>query len=137
MLARDGLEPARARRAAAEIASDPEVLLRTMVEKELGLAAEADIQPARGALILSGALAIAALVPLVPYMFFTVHTALVVSVVASAIALFALGVVKARWTRGGAIRSGLEIVALVAAASGGGFIVGTLLPHVLGFEAPM
>ena len=131
MLEREGLDPARARRAAAEIASNPEVLLRTMVEKELGLAPGADLQPARGAFILSGALAVAALIPLVPYFFFTLPTALVVSVVASAIALFALGVVKARWTRGPALRSGLEIVSLAAVAGVGGYVVGTLLPTLL------
>jgi VIT1/CCC1 family predicted Fe2+/Mn2+ transporter len=129
MLERDGLDPERAKRAAAEIASNPEVLLRTMVEKELGLAAESDIRPARGAFILSGALAVAALIPLLPYVFFPARTALIVSVIASAVALFGLGLVKARWTRGNPLRSGLEIVALAAVAGIGGYLVGTVLPE--------
>ena len=136
MLEREGLDPLRAKRAASEIASNPDVLLRTMVEKELGLAAEADIRPARGALILSGALAIAALIPLLPYVFFAHPTALVVSVVASAVALFALGVVKARWTRGNPVRSGLEIVALAAVAGVGGYLVGTVLPQLVAGVRP-
>lgn len=136
MFEREGLEPARARRAAAELASNPDVLLRTMVEKELGLASAPDIQPIRGAFILSGSLAIAALVPLLPYFFLPVHSALVVSVIASAIALFVLGVVKSRWTRGGALRSGLEIVALAAVAGIGGYLVGTVLPELIAGVRP-
>jgi VIT1/CCC1 family predicted Fe2+/Mn2+ transporter len=50
-------------------------------------------------------------------------------VVASAVALFALGITKARWTRGNPFRSGLEIVALAAVAGVGGFLVGTVLPE--------
>ena|SRR5437868_9175867 len=131
MLEREGLDHESARRAADDIASNPEVLLRTMVEKELGLSAEADIKPARGALILSGALAVAAMIPLLPYMFFALPTALIVSVVLSGVALFVLGVVKARWTKGHAIRSGLEIVTLAAVAGIGGYLVGTVLPEVV------
>ena len=131
MLEREGLDSASARRAADDIASNPEVLLRTMVEKELGLSAESDVKPIRGAVILSGALAIAALIPLVPYMFFSARAALVISIVASGIALFALGVVKSRWTRGNPIRAGLEIVSLAAIAGVGGYLVGTLLPELV------
>lgn len=129
MLEREGLDRARAGRVAAEMATNKEVLLRTMVEKELGIRPDPEVSPARGAFILSGALAVAALVPLVPYALFPVHTALVVSVVASGIALFALGVVKSRWTRANPLRSGLEILALAAVAGAGGYLVGTVLPQ--------
>src|ERR671936_3137207 len=108
-----------------------------MVEKELGLAAEADVRPARGAFILSGALAVAALLPLLPYAFLPIHTALVVSVIASGVALFALGAVKSRWTRANPLRSGLEIVTLAAIAGIGGYLVGTVLPElVAGLHPP-
>lgn len=131
MLEQEGLERARAQRVAAEIASNKEVLLRTMVEKELGISAEADVRPLRGALILSSALGVAALIPLLPYVFLPVQEALVTSVVGSGIALFVLGAVKSRWTRGGALRSGTEIVLLATLAAVGGYVFGTLLPSVL------
>lgn len=131
MLEEEGLDRARARRVAAELASNKEVLLRTMVEKELGIVAEGDVRPFRGALILSGALGIAAMIPLLPYVFLSTQAALVTSIVGSAVALFALGAVKSRWTRGGAIRSGLEIVAIATFAAVAGYLFGTLLPSVL------
>jgi hypothetical protein len=47
--------------------------------------------------------------------------------------MFCLGVAKSRLTGRNPVRSGLEIVALVVAASAGGWIFGSLLPHALGF----
>ncbi len=129
MLEREGLDPDRARRAAAEIATNKEVLLRTMVEKELGIMPDPDVAPVRGALVLSGSLALAALVPLVPFVFFSVNVALVVSALASGVALFGLGVIKSRFTRKNPIRAGLEIVALAAVAGVGGYLVGIVLPE--------
>lgn len=131
MFEKEGLDRERARAVAAHIATDPEVLLRTMVEKELGLAPGSDVKPLQGALILSGALFVAAMVPLLPYIFLPAGHAFVVSVVGSAIALFLLGSVKARFTHANAIRSGLEIVALAALAGVGGYLVGTVLPRVI------
>ena len=136
MLEREGLDPQRARRVAAEMASNKEVLLRTMVEKELGITPEPNVQPLRGALILSVALGLAALVPLLPYFFLPVSRALIASVLASGVALFVMGVVKARWTMANPIRSGLEVLALAAVAGIGGYVVGTILPELISGVRP-
>ena len=50
----------------------------------------------------------------------------------SAVVMFFLGVAKSRLTGRNPVRSGLEIVGLVLAATVGGWIFGTLLPHALG-----
>ena len=131
LLQRDGLDPARARRVAGDLAAEPEVLLRTMVERELGIVSEAEVRPIRGAAILSGSLAVAALVPLVPYFFLAGPPALIVSVVLSGIALFAIGLVKARWTKRNAFGSGFEILVLAAVAGVGGYLVGSVLPAIV------
>jgi VIT1/CCC1 family predicted Fe2+/Mn2+ transporter len=136
LLERDGLAPDASARVASELAREPNVLLKTMVEKELGITVEAGPGALQGALVLAVTFAVAALVPIAPFVFFPVGPAVWVAIALSAVAVFVLGVVKSRFTQRNPIRSGLEIVALVAAASVGGFIVGTLLPHVLGFEAP-
>jgi VIT1/CCC1 family predicted Fe2+/Mn2+ transporter len=132
MLEREGLSEAAAKRVAAELAREPNVLLKTMVEKELGLAVDAGGSPLQGALILSGAFALAALVPISPFVFLPVQAALVGSVLFSAVVMFGLGVAKSRLTGRNPVRSGLEIVALVLAATAGGWLFGTLLPSVLG-----
>jgi VIT1/CCC1 family predicted Fe2+/Mn2+ transporter len=131
MLEQEGLDEPAAKRVAAELAREPNVLLKTMVEKELGLTVEEGGGALQGALILSGAFALAALVPLTPFFFLPVQTGLVAAVALSAVVMFALGVAKSRLTGRNPVRSGLEIVALVFAATIGGWIFGTLLPRAL------
>ena len=133
MLEQEGLPEPSARHAAAELARSPNVLLKTMVEKELGLIIDEGGSPLQGALILAGAFAVAALVPIAPFFFLPVPVALVTAIAISVVVMFCLGVAKSRLTLRNPIRSGLEIVALVLAASAGGFIFGSLLPRALGF----
>jgi len=133
LLEREGLSETSAKRVAAELAREPEVLLKTMVEKELGITVDAGPGALQGALLLALTFAVAALVPIGPFFFLPVGTAVYVAIALSAIVMFGLGVVKARFTRANPIVSGLQIVALVAGASAGGFVVGTLLPRALGF----
>jgi VIT1/CCC1 family predicted Fe2+/Mn2+ transporter len=135
LLQQEGLPVEAAKRAAAELARDPNVLLKTMVEKELGIIPDAGPSALQGAVILAVTFAAAALIPLLPFFFLPVGTAVIVAITLSAISMFVLGLVKARLTKRNPIVSGLEIVALVAAASAGGFITGTLLPRALGFLA--
>jgi vacuolar iron transporter family protein len=132
MFEREGLPEDSSRRIAAEIARDPNVLLRTMVEKELGLAVDEGGSAMQGALILAGAFFVAALVPLGPYFFFPVRSGLWVSVGLSAIVMFGVGVWKSRLTKRSPIVSGLEILVLVAGAAIAGSFFGSILPGLLG-----
>jgi VIT1/CCC1 family predicted Fe2+/Mn2+ transporter len=130
----EGLSEESSKRVAAELAREPRSLLKTMVEKELGVVIEAGPGPLQGALVLAVTFAVASVVPIAPFVFLPVATALSVAIGISAVVMFALGVVKSRYTGGSWLRSGLEIVGLVALASVGGYIVGTILPRVLGIE---
>ena len=132
LLEQEGLSAAAARRVAAELAQEPNVLLKTMVEKELGITVEPGPSAIQGALVLAITFAVASLIPIAPFFFLPVGTAAVTAVALSAVAMFVLGVVKGRVVGTNAIVSGLEIVALVAIASAGGYVVGTILPRALG-----
>ncbi|HEY8731190.1 MAG TPA: VIT1/CCC1 transporter family protein [Candidatus Limnocylindria bacterium] len=132
MFEREGLAESSARRIAEEISRDPNVLLRTMVEKELGLTVDAGGSPFQGALILSGSFFVAALVPLLPYFFLPVRSALWVSVGLSAVVMFGVGVWKSRLTKRNPLVSGLEILVLVAGAAIAGSFFGSILPGLLG-----
>lgn len=132
MFEREGLPEDASRRIAAEIAREPNVLLRTMVEKELGVTLDEGGSPAQGALILAGSFFASALIPLLPYFFFPVRTALWVSIGLSAVAMFAVGVWKSRLTKRNPIASGLEILVLVAGAAIAGTFFGSILPGLLG-----
>ena len=132
MFEREGLSEEASRRIAAEIAREPNVLLRTMVEKELGLSIDAGGSPLQGALILAGAFFVSALVPLLPYFFLPVRTGLWASVGLSAVAMFGVGVWKSRLTKRNPLVSGLEIVVLVTGAAIAGSFFGSILPGLLG-----
>jgi predicted membrane protein (TIGR00267 family) len=132
MLQREGLTRDAARRVAHEIAGSKDVLLKTMVEKELGLSVEDDGNAMRGALVMGAAFGVGGLVPIVPYLFVGGLTAVTVSVSLAAVALFGMGVLKSRFTRRNWFRSGLEIFAIGAFAGIAGYFFGTLLPTALG-----
>ena len=132
MLQQEGLDPAAALRVARELASNKQVLLKTMVEKELGLAVDEDANALRGAAVMGASFGIAALVPILPYLFLSVSTALYVSVALTALTLFGMGALKSRWTRRHWWLSGLEIFGLGAFAGVAGYFFGTLLPAALG-----
>jgi VIT1/CCC1 family predicted Fe2+/Mn2+ transporter len=132
MFEEDGLPRDESAAVARSMARHPEVLLKTMVEKELGLTHElAEGSPLQGALIMGGAFGLGAAVPVLPYLFLGVD-ATWLSVIATGAVLFAIGVVKSRWTRRHWLRSGAEILALGAFAGVAGFFFGDLLPGLLG-----
>lgn len=133
MFEEDGLPPAEAAEVAHIVSRHPDVLLRTMVEKELALHVEEHAgSPMQGAVVMGGAFGLGALVPVLPYLLVPVQAATWASIVATGAVLFGIGVVKSRWTRGGALRSGLEILAVGALAGIVGFFFGNILPPLLG-----
>ncbi|MFN2484701.1 MAG: VIT1/CCC1 transporter family protein [Candidatus Limnocylindria bacterium] len=137
MFEEDGLPREAATQVAASLARHPEVLLKTMVEKELGLRVEDHAgTPLQGALVMGAAFGAGAAVPILPYVFLPVQSGAYASVVATALVLFGLGVVKSRWTRRNPLVSGLEILALGAFAGIAGYFFGSVLPTLLGAPPP-
>ena len=135
MFEEDGLPPDVSATLARAVARHPEVLLKTMVEKELGLTHRlAEGSPIQGALVMGGAFGLGAAVPIVPYLFLGVD-ATPVAVLATAAVLFAIGVVKSRWTQRSWLRSGAEILLLGAVAGVAGYFFGDLLPTLLGVSS--
>jgi vacuolar iron transporter family protein len=133
MLEEDGLPAERATAVAGILARHPAVLLKTMVEKELGLTGEhAEGSPAQGAVVMGIAFGLGAAVPIIPYLILPVEGGIVASLLATGAVLFGIGVVKSRWTRREWLRSGVEILALGAFAGIAGYLFGTLLPVILG-----
>ena len=133
MFEEDGLPHAEAREVARMMAEHPEVLLKTMVEKELGLTVEeGGGSPMQGALVMGAAFGLGSIVPIVPHLFATGDVAVVISVAATLGVLFTIGVVKSRWTHRSWWSSGLEILVLGAIAGVAGYFFGSVLPVLLG-----
>jgi VIT1/CCC1 family predicted Fe2+/Mn2+ transporter len=133
MFEEDGLPAEEAAEVSRIVSRHPDVLLRTMVEKELSLHVEEHAgSPMQGALIMGGSFGLGALVPILPYLLLPTPQSIWASLVATGVVLFGVGVLKARWTRRNSVRSGLEILAIGAAAGIVGYFFGNVLPPLLG-----
>ena len=133
MFEEDGLPHAQALEVARIMAEHPDVLLKTMVEKELGLAVEeGGGSPLQGALIMGAAFGLGTIPPILPHVFFASEIAVVISVAATLAVLFGIGVVKSRWTHRSWWASGLEILVIGAVAGIAGYFFGSILPVLLG-----
>ncbi len=133
MFQEDGLAPDEATQVAGVLARHPDVLLKTMVEKELGLTGgHAEGSPLQGALIMGAAFGLGSIVPVVPYLLLDLDVAVYASVAATAAVLFAIGLVKSRWTHRHWLRAGAEILLLGTVAGVAGYLFGNLLPGMLG-----
>ena len=133
MFEEDGLPADEASEVANIVSRHPDVLLRTMVEKELALHVEEHAgSPLQGAVVMGGAFGLGALVPILPYLVLPIEVAIWASVVAAGAVLFAIGIAKSRWTGRSALRSGVEILVIGALAGVVGYFFGNILPPLLG-----
>jgi VIT1/CCC1 family predicted Fe2+/Mn2+ transporter len=115
------------------MARHPEVLLRTMVSRELGIQVDdGQGSPLQGAIIMGAAFGLGAAAPIVPFLLLPVATALPIAIAFAGIVLFGIGVVKSRWTKRSALASGMEVLVLAALAGVVGYLFGTILPQLLG-----
>ncbi len=118
----------------------PRSLLSTMVAKELGIVHDEQStagSPLRGALVMGGAFSLGSAVPVLGFLTVEDGGGVIVATIATAVVLFAIGAVKARWTGRHWLRSGLEIVALATVAGAAGYLFGTALPGLLGMDVPV
>ncbi len=133
----EGMDSEVAWETAAVIARYPESLLATMVAKELGLSsddqADAAGSPLQGAVVMGASFAGGAAVPILPFLFTEGLQALALATLFTGLVLFAIGVVKSRWTARFWLWSGLEILALAAVAGIAGYLFGGVLPDLLGY----
>jgi len=133
ILEEDGLPSDDALAVAALMGRHREVLLNTKVLRQYGVAVEeASGSPIQGAAVMGAAFALGALAPILPYLILPFGVAVYASVVAAAAVLFAIGVVKTRWTHVHPIWSGIEILAIGALAGIVGYFFGSVLPTLLG-----
>ena len=131
---REGVTREDSKKLSDILAKHPNSFTVTMVQKELGLDPEPSGTPTEDALMVGLSYLIAAIIPLFPYFFFTGFTAISISMIATLIALFCIGVAKGKVAMLPYFKSGLQVL-LVGVASGiGGYFLGTLLPRILHLE---
>jgi len=132
VLEREGLPRNQAVTVARGLASNPNVFLRTKVEKELGLSPDAAGAAFGDAVVVGATYLGAAVVPLWPYFFFSLNLALVISLACTLLALFSVGVAKGRVTRLSLLRSGLQVMIVGSMSAGVGYAIGHLVTTLYG-----
>lgn len=134
ILKAQGLTDRDATALAHKIASKKDLLLETLVAKELGLPPEVLPSPLKDAFFMGLSFLLGAALPILPYLFVAGAAALGASVGVTVAALFGIGVGKALLARRHPLFSGLEMMAIGGGAGLVGYLVGTVLPKMLGLE---
>ena len=138
----EGLPERDARLVVEKIAQRPSAMLNAMTQKELGISLES-ADPLREGLVMAAAFLVGAIVPLAPWFFagtehvvtigiLHVSPALLLSVSGTILLLFVMGWGKARIAHQNRVVGAVEIVGIGLVAAIAGYLVGTLLPHILG-----
>jgi VIT1/CCC1 family predicted Fe2+/Mn2+ transporter/rubrerythrin len=128
---REGLSFSDAQGVAEHIAADKDLWLRTLVEKELGLSPDVTSNPVKDALAMGAAFIVGAVIPIIPYFFIHDKVGIAVSVSATLVGLFVLGMGKGRIVQKSPVLQGLEILLIGAAAAGVGFGLGEGIPRLI------
>lgn len=108
------------------ITKDRKTWLNIMMKEELGLSKDF-ISPLKSGLIVGLAAMIGSIIPLAPFFFLAIKTAILWSVVISAVALFITGAVEGKLTLGHWVRKGVELALIGMGAALIGFLVGKWL----------
>ena len=127
-----GFSEAEADSMAAKMAQNPEEMLKTLAHEELGLSEQAFPNPWRSAVSATAATALGAAVPVLPYVFTTGDTALIISFVISTVAHFAVGAAKVVVTGRKWWRSGLEMMLIGLGEAAITYGIGLLVAPMIG-----
>ncbi len=130
---KDGLSRKDAEIVVEKLATSEIAFLNAMVYQELGLDPHPAGTPFQDALSVGYSYAIAAVIPLAPYFFLPTQNALPVSIIATLLALFGIGLLKARFASLPYFSSGLQVLAIGAFAAFGGYFLGTVVPKLFGY----
>ncbi len=128
---REGKSFQEARDLADEISQDKELWLNTLVEKELGISPEETTNPIKDGLVMGTSFILAAVIPIVPYLFFDGGLAIGISVAGALTGLFVLGMGKGRLVQRSPVLQGLEILGIGAISAGLGFALGEVIPRLV------
>ena len=131
MFQREGHTYAEAQDMANEISLDKDLWLRTLLEKELGIRIDETTNPTKDALVMGASFIVAAIIPIVPYLFLEGTAAISVSVTAALLGLLALGAGKGRLVQKSPLWQGLEILGIGALSAGIGYALGDVIPRLV------
>lgn len=132
VLEHEGLPRESAEQVAQGLAANPNVFLRTKVQKELGLSPDVGGAAGGDALVVGLTYLGSAVIPLWPYALFSVGVALPISLACTLVALFLLGIAKGKVARQQLVRAGIQVLTIGAISAGVGFAIGHAVTSIVG-----
>lgn len=126
-----GFTEDEAKTMAARLAEKPDQLLKTLVHEELGLSEETFPNEWRAAISATISTAIGAAIPVIPFLFTSGMTALLISLVVSTAAHFLVGASKVLVTGRSWVKSGLEMTLVGLGEAGVTYAIGLLVAPAL------
>jgi VIT1/CCC1 family predicted Fe2+/Mn2+ transporter len=133
----EGVSEEDAEAIADRLCKYPHSWLKTMVEKELFLVVEEQAGALQGAVVMGACYLAGGLLPVLPYVFLRSPPALVVSIALTALALFGIGFAKALPARQNPFVAGLQIMLLGTVSGLLGYLLGNIVPSLLGAPSPL
>jgi predicted membrane protein (TIGR00267 family) len=109
------------------ITANQDVWVAVMMAEEHKLAPVDRKTAFRAAWVVGVSAVIGSLIPVAPFLFLPVSTSMWVSMLVTALTLFAIGAYKARMTVGRPMRSGMEMMIIGTLSALAGYLVGVLL----------
>lgn len=130
----DGLTGQDARLVVETLSRYPKAYQTTMVGKELGInTLDPETVRIAESLTMGGSYLVGSIFPLIAYFFFPIPVALPFSLVLTFVALVAVGAIKGKLASMNLVQSVIEIIVVGVLSAGGGYLLGTVIPHIFGY----
>ncbi|MCX6795470.1 MAG: VIT1/CCC1 transporter family protein [Candidatus Falkowbacteria bacterium] len=110
----------------AQITSNNEQWLKFMMKEELELTEIKNKEIYTGSFVVGFSALVGSFVPLLPFFFLPIKTAVISSLIISAIVLLFVGIYKAKTTVGNPLKTGLQMVLIGMGAALAGYFIGHL-----------
>jgi len=127
-----GFSEQEAKAMVSRLADNPDQLLKTLAHEELGLSEQNFPREWRSAISATISTAIGALIPVLPFLFAQGTTALVISLIVSTLAHFAVGASKVVVTGRSWLKSGMEMTLVGIGEAAVTYAIGLLIAPALG-----
>lgn len=114
-----------------------DLFLQTFHEKVLGLGTVEFDKPFQAARVMFLSFISGSLIPFLPYLIFTKFYSFQLSILASALALFSIGLLKGHMVSKSKVLSGMEFVLIALGSAGIGWLIGKLFEHTSGIKLPI
>jgi predicted membrane protein (TIGR00267 family) len=127
-----GFTAGEARTMASRLAEKPDQLLKTLAHEELGLSEQTFPNEWRSAISATISTAVGAAVPVLPFLFSSGMTALLISFVISTLAHFVVGASKVLVTGRSWLKSGTEMTLIGVGEAAITYVIGLLVSPAIG-----